>query len=330
MYATFVDNSPIPLSLIHPRWFLDSPDDLDKSWVMSYSLDPAFAYPSLHGTAQPRSTPTTDSFQEMSLPNYERHAGNRYRNHGQNMMLNSALQAVEKQKEFTGRAAKDFASAFTKQTAKLVEVVKAREERQKAMPPQLPAPLNEPKLRSFPNKNGTSRKMTGTEAAVAAEADKSRANCRAAKELQIREKYEAELAALNAEYSSPPPRTSSSSQLDTPLDPDNPQPQPEFPRSYTPVQMISSDSDSGQESYHSGHSHLNQDYSAQPRKSSQVISPAPRQSGRSRKPTKKIESQQRREAEEETKPKKRKIHKSKVDVTSQLKELLGSEFDFST
>lgn len=138
------------------------------------------------------------------------------------MMLNSALQAVEKQKEFTGRAAEDFASAFTKQTAKLVEVVKAREERQKAMPPQLPAPLNEPKLRSFPNKNGTSRKMTGTEAAVAAEADKLRANRRGAKELQIRGKYEAELAALNAEYSSPPPRTSSSSQLDTPLDPDIP------------------------------------------------------------------------------------------------------------
>lgn len=92
------------------------------------------------------------------------------------MMLNSALQAVEEQKEFTGSAAEEFASAFTRQTAKLVEVVKAREERQKAIPPQLPAPLNEPKLRSFPHKNGASRKMTGTEAAVAAEADKLRAN----------------------------------------------------------------------------------------------------------------------------------------------------------
>ena len=39
--------------------------------------------------------------------------------------------------------------------------------------------------------------MTGTEAAVEAEADKLRANRRAAKELQIRGKYEAELAALN-------------------------------------------------------------------------------------------------------------------------------------
>ncbi len=30
MYAAFVDNSPIPLSLIHPRWFLDGPDYLEK------------------------------------------------------------------------------------------------------------------------------------------------------------------------------------------------------------------------------------------------------------------------------------------------------------
>lgn len=157
-----------------------------------------------------------------------------------------------------------------------------------------------------------------------------RSNRRAAKELQIRGKYEAELAALNAEYSSPPPRSSSSSQLDTPLDHDIPQPQPEIPRSYTPIQMISSDSDSGQESHHSGNSHSIQDYSAQPEKSSQVFSPAPRQSGRSQKPTKKIESQQRRKAEEESKPKRRKICKSKVDVTSQLKEMLGSDIDFST
>lgn len=331
MYAAFVDDSPIPLSLIYPCWFLDSPDYLEKPWVMSYFLDPAFAYLSLHGnTTQPRSTPTMDSFQEMSLPKYKRHAGDQYQNNGQNMMLNSAFQVVEKQKEFTSSAAEEFASAFTGQTAKLVEVVKAREERQKAMLPQLPAPLKEPKIRRFLNKNGASRKMTGTEAAVAAKADKLRANRRAAKELQIREKYEAELAALNAEYSSPPLRSLSSSQLDTPLDHDIPQPQPEIPRSYTPIQMIFSDSDWGQESHHSGNSYSIQDYSAQPEKSSQDFSPTPRQSGRSRKPTKKIESQQRRKAEEESKPKRRKIRKSKVDVTSQLKELLGLDIDFST
>lgn len=53
----------------------------------------------------------------------------------------------------------------------MVEAVKAREERQKVLPSQLPLPLKEPKLCSFPNKNCASRKMTGTEAAAAAEAD---------------------------------------------------------------------------------------------------------------------------------------------------------------
>lgn len=61
-------------------------------------------------------------------------------------MLNNALQAVKKQKEFINRAAKNFISAFTKQTAKLVKVEKAREERQKVISPQLPAFFNKPKL----------------------------------------------------------------------------------------------------------------------------------------------------------------------------------------
>ena len=76
---------------------------------------------------------------------------------------------------------------------------------------QLLTPLNKPKLWSFPNKNGMSRKIIGIEAAVAAKVGKLEGNCKIAKELQIREKYEVELAALNAEYSSFPLKTSSSS-----------------------------------------------------------------------------------------------------------------------
>ena len=102
-------------------------------------------------------------------------------------MLSIALQVVEKQKEFTGAAAEEFARVFTTQTSKLVEAVKAREEWHKVLPPQLPPPLN------FLNKNRESRKMTGTEAAVAAEADRTRASRKAKKEQEIREKYEAEL-----------------------------------------------------------------------------------------------------------------------------------------
>ena len=38
----------------------------------------------------------------------------RYQNHDQNKILNSTLQAVEKQKEFINRAIKDFVSIFIK------------------------------------------------------------------------------------------------------------------------------------------------------------------------------------------------------------------------
>lgn len=44
-----------------------------------------------------------------------------------------------------------------------------REERQKVLPPQQPL-LKEPKLHSFPDKNGASQEMAGTEVVAAAEA----------------------------------------------------------------------------------------------------------------------------------------------------------------
>ena len=135
-----------------------------------------------------RQTPTSPEpkiLQEITVAEYERHAGDQYRNHGQNLMLTTALQAVEKQKEFTGAAAEEFARVFTTQTSKLVEAIKAREEWHKVFPPQLPLPLKEPKLRSFPNKNGESRKMTGTKAALAAEADRIREIRKAKKEKRL-------------------------------------------------------------------------------------------------------------------------------------------------
>lgn len=75
------------------------------------------------------------------------------------MILNSTFQAVEKPKKFTSRAAEDFASLFIKKIVKLIKVVKTREKRQKTMFSQLFKSLNKPKLRSFFNKNRTSRKI---------------------------------------------------------------------------------------------------------------------------------------------------------------------------
>lgn len=105
-----------------------------------------------------------------------------------------------------------------------------------------------------------SRKIIGTEIAIIV-ANKLQANCRIAKKLQIRGKYEAKLVVLNVKYFSFLPRTSSLSQLDMSLDPDIFQPQSKFPHSYTSIQMISSNFDSDQEFYYSGNSYLKQDYS---------------------------------------------------------------------
>lgn len=229
-------------------------------------------------------------------------------------MLSTALQAVEKQKEFTGAAAEEFARVFTTQTSKLAEAVKAREERHKVLPPQLPPPLKEPKLRSFPNKNGESRKMTGTEAAVAAEADRTRASRKAKKEQEIREKYEAELAALRTDSYSPhlgpfsSPLSGKAPGLSKSRSP------PRDTGVSSAINVVSSDSDSEVED-------ISFDLALK------LPSPTPRQSGRTRKPTKKLESQTRREIEDQSKPKRQKVRKPKIDVTSQLKEYLGPDIE---
>lgn len=82
MYPAFVDESSIPLSLIHPRWFFGGPDSLEQSWTMSYSHDQEFTYAFL-----PNSITNSPPALELDLPQeatvteaqYERHAGDQYR-----------------------------------------------------------------------------------------------------------------------------------------------------------------------------------------------------------------------------------------------------------
>ena len=152
-----------------------------------------------------------------------------------NLMLSTALQAVEKQKEFTGAAAEEFARVFTTQT--------------------LRTDSSSPHLGPF------SSPLSGEAPGLS----KSRS----------------------------PPR-------DTGLN--------------SPIHVVSSDSDSEVEDI---------SFDLAPK----LPSPTPRQSGRTRKPTKKLESQKRREIENQSKPKRQKVRKSKIDVTSQLKEYLGSDIE---
>lgn len=81
------------------------------------------------------------------------------------------------------------------------------------------------------------------------------------------------------------------------------QPRQQIPRLAIPAQVLISDSNSDQESHCSGNSHSFKSYISPQKRSTLSPSPAPRQSGRSRKLTKKVESQQRREAEEQSKHK---------------------------
>lgn len=115
MYPTYVKENAIPISLICPRWFFDEPNYLEQPWIMSYSYDQEFTYLFLpNATTNPSAISEVDPFYEIKSTEaeYKRYAGNLYQNLGQNSMLNVALQAVEKQKEFSGATAEEFDQTF--------------------------------------------------------------------------------------------------------------------------------------------------------------------------------------------------------------------------
>ena len=76
---------------------------------MSYLTGSNFKNHSI--STRPRQTSTSlelEILQEITEAKYERHSGDQYRKYGQNLILSTALQEVEKQKEFTGAAAEEF------------------------------------------------------------------------------------------------------------------------------------------------------------------------------------------------------------------------------
>lgn len=191
-----------------------------------------------------------------------------------------------------------------------MDALKAKEKRKNSLPSQFPPPLQEPKPRSFTHKNSGRRKTAGIEAAVAAKADTTRAQCKAKKELEIKQNYEAELAALCKDSSTHPLPQSRLPTSDSLL-PASSDSQVRITNIDSPIHISPSDSESSN------------NVSVQ-------SFPATRQYGRTRKPTRKLESQKRRDAEQVvqgSKPKKRKKSKT-IDVPSQLKELSGSDIEF--
>lgn len=203
------------------------------------------------------------------------------------MMMKAALDVIEKQREFRDVAAEEFAQAFQEQTLKISEAVKKRVKRQQILPAQLPPLFKKPNLCKFQNKSGHNRRMTGTEAALAEEADRERALHKIQREREIKERYEAEIAALEAESPDNIPKNKSPAQdlspTIRPLLPihimsDSDQ---EFPDNALQIPAFNSDA--------TLHPMLSE---PGPSLSQRLPSPLLRHSGQNRKLTKKAESQQ--------------------------------------
>ncbi len=272
---------------------------------MSFSDDPNFTYNFL---AQQFTKKNIDG--GKSSFEYDRHLGDQYQNHGQSLMLNTAIEVVEQQKKFSGVAMEEFAQAFKAQTREIVEALKAKEERQNNLLQQLPPLLQELKLCNFLHKNSGRRKIINTEAAIEAKADNARAQRKAKKELEIKRKYKAELAALRKNSSTLLLPQFWLLTLD-PLSPALSEPQVRITNIVYLIHIFSSDSESSD------------DFSL-------WSLPVLRQFSPPKKPICKLESQKKQDAEQavqELKPKKREKSKMIV-VTSKPKELLRLDIEF--
>ncbi|MCJ1356299.1 MAG: hypothetical protein MMC33_006293 [Icmadophila ericetorum] len=210
MYTAFIHDSPLQLSLIDPRWLLDGPEKV-LDWTMSGEPPTE---------AEIMEMQTVGTVKEISK-HPDRHAGDEFRNHGQNLIMTTAIPAIEEQGKLDGPQAKAFAQAFQKATDHITATAIERE---------LPATLKTTKVKVFPNSHRRrQRGMTGREIQGAKEADERRAIHTAAHEAQMERRYQEEkekelderqrrkaqcLAEINKQYedalaaletSSPPP-----------------------------------------------------------------------------------------------------------------------------
>jgi len=80
MYSAVSRAIPLPLSLVHPRWFLDAPAAVEK---LEEAEEPGEA-------------------EEAEEPAERQHQGDRYRDRGANMAMSAAVRAIEYQKQLTG------------------------------------------------------------------------------------------------------------------------------------------------------------------------------------------------------------------------------------
>jgi hypothetical protein len=187
----------IPLSLIHPRWLLDGPPYLTQDLIMYFepSEDSENITPvTYEGQSKPAHTSTTICEDPSS-----RYSGDVYYNHGQNLIMRTALEAVAKQKSLKGPDAEKYSSVFQAQVQKLNQIMDQEAERSTTIPSVLPDALKSNKnLRPFANTNSRGRAMTGREAAEAGEKTKEKKRKRIEKERIADDKAKAKREKLKA------------------------------------------------------------------------------------------------------------------------------------
>jgi hypothetical protein len=170
MYTSIVEETPLPLSLFHPRWHLDGPAVLYSPWVMTWDLE-------LETASGP------------SLAN--RHVGDRYAARGLQLAEESALAVLEKLKSLPPGMAESFANSFAKGTESLLAQQEKQLVSRKDFPLTLPAPLVEETPLQY--RKGKRRAMTGLEVAEERERDASRQRRRDARQAAANEAAEKEI-----------------------------------------------------------------------------------------------------------------------------------------
>jgi hypothetical protein len=101
---SLVEESPLPLSLFHPRWHFDGPAFLRRRWTMKWDPEP-----------EPESEAAI-----LEPSDRSRYASDRYAARGLRMAEDSALAVLEKLKSLPPGMAESFAKSFAKGTESLL------------------------------------------------------------------------------------------------------------------------------------------------------------------------------------------------------------------
>jgi hypothetical protein len=140
MIRAFLESFPLPLSLLHPRWWLSGQPVLAGEWAMGYhdaAIDP------------------------------NREWGDAYRNRGKDIIMNSIHDLLSSQSGHLPENIERMARQVVSNNTQVMAEMDALKEAERQMPAEMPAPIPTRKNLQKQKKKGSTRKraLTGAEAA---------------------------------------------------------------------------------------------------------------------------------------------------------------------